>query len=110
MRVILPAKRNVVDSENHLDSLSSELDGAGAHQKGLEDVLLGDVTVDAAALDADAGVALAHLVAVPQLGDDLDAVEPSVLGEGGGDHLEGCLLYTSPSPRDRQKSRMPSSA
>ena len=25
-------------------------------------------------------------------------------------HVEGCLLYTSPSPRDRQKSRMPSSA
>ena len=29
-------------------------------------------------------------------------------------HIEGklktCLLYTSPSPRDRQKSRMPSSA
>ena len=30
----------------------------------------------------------------------------------GGLYLayEGCLLYTSPSPRDRQKSRMPSSA
>ena len=33
-----------------------------------------------------------------------------------GDHAESlalcetCLLYTSPSPRDRQKSRMPSSA
>ena len=26
------------------------------------------------------------------------------------DALKGCLLYTSPSPRDRQKSRMPSSA
>ena len=26
------------------------------------------------------------------------------------DTLETCLLYTSPSPRDRQKSRMPSSA
>ena len=26
------------------------------------------------------------------------------------DHLHICLLYTSPSPRDRQKSRMPSSA
>ena len=26
------------------------------------------------------------------------------------DHTGGCLLYTSPSPRDRQKSRMPSSA
>ena len=24
--------------------------------------------------------------------------------------IKGCLLYTSPSPRDRQKSRMPSSA
>ena len=26
------------------------------------------------------------------------------------DSLYDCLLYTSPSPRDRQKSRMPSSA
>ena len=25
-------------------------------------------------------------------------------------HVTYCLLYTSPSPRDRQKSRMPSSA
>ena len=25
-------------------------------------------------------------------------------------HAYSCLLYTSPSPRDRQKSRMPSSA
>ena len=25
-------------------------------------------------------------------------------------HHRACLLYTSPSPRDRQKSRMPSSA
>ena len=26
------------------------------------------------------------------------------------EQIESCLLYTSPSPRDRQKSRMPSSA
>ena len=26
------------------------------------------------------------------------------------EHDRTCLLYTSPSPRDRQKSRMPSSA
>ena len=26
------------------------------------------------------------------------------------DNYVDCLLYTSPSPRDRQKSRMPSSA
>ena len=25
-------------------------------------------------------------------------------------NINSCLLYTSPSPRDRQKSRMPSSA
>ena len=25
-------------------------------------------------------------------------------------HVKGCLLYTSPSPRDRTRSRMPSSA
>ena len=31
----------------------------------------------------------------------------SKIGIGKGDT---CLLYTSPSPRDRQKSRMPSSA
>src|SRR5678810_717101 len=30
--------------------------------------------------------------------------------EAGADDYLPCLLYTSPSPRDRQKSRMPSSA
>jgi len=29
---------------------------------------------------------------------------------GGNEVAEGCLLYTSPSPRDRTRSRMPSSA
>ena len=32
-------------------------------------------------------------------------------GSGSLNHyLESCLLYTSPSPRDRTRSRMPSSA
>ena len=30
--------------------------------------------------------------------------------KGHTELYRGCLLYTSPSPRDRQKSRMPSSA
>ena len=30
--------------------------------------------------------------------------------DAGADKIKLCLLYTSPSPRDRQKSRMPSSA
>ena len=33
---------------------------------------------------------------------------PHYGGVGAG--YTGCLLYTSPSPRDRQRSRMPSSA
>ena len=28
----------------------------------------------------------------------------------GGDQINYCLLYTSPSPRDKRQSRMPSSA
>ena len=35
--------------------------------------------------------------------EDAGEQERSTIGKG-------CLLYTSPSPRDRQKSRMPSSA
>ena len=42
-------------------------------------------------------------------------IAPVSLGEGCTPLVEkewegACLLYTSPSPRDRQKSRMPSSA
>ena len=45
--------------------------------------------------------------------DIIDVDEPV---KKGVDHIQlaqyrrACLLYTSPSPRDRQKSRMPSSA
>ena len=37
--------------------------------------------------------------------DAADAIKTSIRHKVGD-----CLLYTSPSPRDRQKSRMPSSA
>ena len=40
---------------------------------------------------------------VPQLGDGRAVLLGELLDKD-------CLLYTSPSPRDRQKSRMPSSA
>ena len=46
--------------------------------------------------------------------DDRRAAISSMMEKAGGKlidlHLTSCLLYTSPSPRDRQKSRMPSSA
>ena len=41
-------------------------------------------------------------------GQSLCLIGPN--GAGKSTVLHSCLLYTSPSPRDRQKSRMPSSA
>ena len=43
-------------------------------------------------------------------GVPLEYGAPGPMGGGYLVHARGCLLYTSPSPRDRQKSRMPSSA
>ena len=40
-----------------------------------------------------------------------DVPEGYVIVDFGGEHGErACLLYTSPSPRDKRQSRMPSSA
>ena len=43
------------------------------------------------------------------LGGDLEPSAGNVMLDAN-ERLGNCLLYTSPSPRDRQKSRMPSSA
>ena len=40
----------------------------------------------------------------------LDGVIQTEVGYCGGNNAETCLLYTSPSPRDKRLSRMPSSA
>ena len=60
-------------------------------------------------LDATLNDALRTLGIRPEVGRDVlmerDGREVSPLLR-----VEDCLLYTSPSPRDRQKSRMPSSA
>ena len=36
--------------------------------------------------------------------------KPSRWRGGGAKNMKDCLLYTSPSPRDKRQSRMPSSA
>jgi formate-dependent nitrite reductase cytochrome c552 subunit len=49
----------------------------------------------------------------PDLGTNCSGCHPGIdeaFLDGFQAEIEGCLLYTSPSPRDRQKSRMPSSA
>ena len=42
--------------------------------------------------------------------DKKDEPDYKAVSKFVGGMVEVCLLYTSPSPRDRQKSRMPSSA
>ena len=43
-------------------------------------------------------------------GSKKEKLIPSILSKVEVTMVTSCLLYTSPSPRDRQKSRMPSSA
>ena len=67
---------------------------------------------DDASTDKDTGATLGSLV----VRGELTGLELEI--RAGGPFLQSpvvtemytCLLYTSPSPRDRQKSRMPSSA
>ena len=42
--------------------------------------------------------------------DTAQVPDPEAFANVGASVGQTCLLYTSPSPRDRQKSRMPSSA
>ena len=41
---------------------------------------------------------------------DITTFPHRIVGKYRNNQIKPCLLYTSPSPRDRQKSRMPSSA
>ena len=41
---------------------------------------------------------------------DIEQLNEEMAKHAYGDQFKDCLLYTSPSPRDRTRSRMPSSA
>ena len=47
---------------------------------------------------------------LPENNTALDRAKAMGFGDDVYHGTKACLLYTSPSPRDRQKSRMPSSA
>ena len=63
-----------------------------------------------AAVDETVSTAFETAVVIDPLANDIDPdADPLTITQINGVALT-CLLYTSPSPRDRQKSRMPSSA
>ena len=64
-----------------------------------------DVLVDGASVGAVASYTFSNVTAVHSIAATFIAKTYSIAASAGT-----CLLYTSPSPRDRQKSRMPSSA
>ena len=89
-----------------LDGLDLDLDNLDLEGLDAEDLLLGDVLVGAPSqcpteLTQSDGVEDSEFITL------FDTLGPVCLGPV---LFKGCLLYTSPSPRDRQKSRMPSSA
>ena len=59
-----------------------------------------------------AGAALAVVIGPGHepIADETKRLRPDAVAFIQHERLGTCLLYTSPSPRDRQKSRMPSSA
>ena len=78
------------------------------HRKGL-DWLHQFQTLTLPALEGNDAAAWLEVL----LGNSSGQATPSgaaLLGSPAGESFSTCLLYTSPSPRDRTRSRMPSSA
>ena len=80
----------------------SELDGTATITEVLDE-LFADIHAVQAELDA-----IESAMAEEATYSDEDALNRCIHRQA--ELFEDCLLYTSPSPRDRQKSRMPSSA
>ena len=76
----------------------------GVHQPG------GPATTDFEEDELETWEALEHTGGAQVGGRDdaVGAIDAVVVHAAG--RIGGCLLYTSPSPRDRTRSRMPSSA
>ena len=91
-------------------ALASELSSAFTswNESTIETVFSGNVPPEGATPLAQAYAGHQFGGFSPQLGDGRALLLGEIIDKAG--HRRDCLLYTSPSPRDRQKSRMPSSA
>ena len=97
---------NVNNGFGNLVSALEELD-AGVRTEIEADIAAAfEASPDLAMVNSDLGITNLH---VPS-DVIIDASMPAMIRTSGMMWNKDCLLYTSPSPRDRQKSRMPSSA
>ena len=77
--------------------------------KKLENIFLYLVVLGGKAKKANIELHDVRWVVGSKIEDTYDTLRKDWFGSPKGLHID-CLLYTSPSPRDREKSRMPSSA
>ena len=92
----------IIDLCQMLSSMGAQIEGIGSHLLKIEGVnTLHGCTHH---VIPDRIEAATYVLASTITGGEITLQNASI------DHLGACLLYTSPSPRDRQKSRMPSSA
>ena len=69
-----------------------------------------NLTVDGIAITAVYVIHIPQYLALMLKSNSANVISTSFDGNLTTDIISGCLLYTSPSPRDKRQSRMPSSA
>ena len=104
--LVSPSNGSVVTSTESLSLVFNEVEGATRYQVQLTDALAGTVTINDTNISPDVCVGGVCTYVVPGL-EPQEGASWRVRARGA---VWGCLLYTSPSPRDRTRSRMPSSA
>ena len=82
----------------------------GGITQGTYDATTGIFAIGNLAVGQSATLTLEGTVDVGQAGNTITNVTTAATGDQTDPSTVGCLLYTSPSPRDRTRSRMPSSA
>ena len=113
---LVPEKREELTTEGGLDVISHQAAITDAVRKLEAAGIKVSLFIDADKAQIDAAKATAapyieiHTGAYADAETDKEMTQELERIREGVKYAHSCLLYTSPSPRDRQKSRMPSSA
>ena len=94
-----------IEENSHFIADQNLLDIAAANERELSDAMIDRLKLDSARISSIANA----LREIAKLKDPVGSVISQWQRPNGLD-IQRCLLYTSPSPRDRTRSRMPSSA